>query len=98
MTSISCDKDFNIDKDWADKSLEKSECYDIIYPLTYNMPDGTSIEISNGDDCDAIKAWYEATESKDKPVLIYPVQVRKDEALLTLENDDEFEAWKKDNC
>ena len=37
------------------------ECFSFVYPVTYTMPDGSTMEVT-GDDEDgwsALKAWYE---------------------------------------
>lgn len=80
------------DKDY-DKDYDKEECFDFVYPVTYTMPDGSSI---TGEDEEAIntaiKDWYIAhPDSEEKVLLNYPVDiVFEDESTQTIANDDEM--------
>jgi hypothetical protein len=64
-------------KDYKDYDKDKKACFDLVYPVTYSMPDASTI---TGDDKEAIdsamKDWYLANpDSKAKPSLNYPVEV-----------------------
>ena len=70
----SCEKG-ELNKDGKEK--EKEACFELVYPVTYTMPDDTTI---SGDDektaWTAIKVWYEANpDSEEKPALQYPVDI-----------------------
>ena len=77
---------------WED---EKEECFDFIYPVTYVMPDQSSITGNNEEEIDAeIKAWYIANpdQEKEEPVLEYPVNVLFDDnTTKAINNDEEME-------
>ncbi len=80
-------------KDWDGKDKEdkdKSNCFDLVYPISYIMPDGSTITGDEKEVETAIKAWYEANpDSAEKPVLNYPVDiVWEDGATETIENEE----------
>jgi len=83
------DKDENTDKD----------CFKMVFPLSYEMPDGAIITGENDDAINTdMKAWYEAnSSSKEKPSLVYPVDViLKDGSTMTVNNESEMIQLKKD--
>ena len=84
--------------DW-DREDDKGDwkCFDLVLPVTYVMPDGSTITVSSDDDDNwvELKAWYEANpESEEKPGLQYPVDIsfetREGSTTLTVTNDEEM--------
>lgn len=75
---------------------EKDRCFVFIYPITYIMPDESTITINSHDDHEnkmAIRLWYEEhPDIVEKPHLQYPVKVklRKDGIIKTIHNKDEM--------
>ncbi len=54
----------------------KEECFKLLYPVSWTMPDGTTAQMNGEEDWDAIKDWYEANpDTEEKPALNYPVTV-----------------------
>ena len=92
-----CEKsEWDKDKEAYDK--EEKECFGLIYPVTYIMPDGSSISGGEEDIEDAIKAWYEANpDSEEKPELQYPVEVifEKEDIVKEIANEEEMILVKK---
>ena len=78
---------------------EKGGCFDLVYPVTYEMADGTTVM---GDDEKAVetalKAWYTAhPDSKDEYELVYPVDVIfEDGETMTAANEAEMIVIKED--
>ena len=73
----------------------RKKCFELVYPVTYIMPDGTEITINSKDDKEgrlAIKAWYEAhPDCKEKHSLKYPVDIKyKDGTIKTINNQEEM--------
>lgn len=115
----SCEKGDEI-KDWDKDNLKETDdknyddkgekvCFDLVYPVTYLMPDGSEITGDNEEEIDeAIKAWYEANPSDEKPELQYPVDVDwGDHGTFTVNDDEEMwehkkkcndEKWDKEPC
>ena len=75
---------------------EKKPCFYFIYPITYIMPDETSITVNSKDDREnmvLIRAWYgENPGVEEKPALQYPVDVKlKDGTIVTLSSDEDMQ-------
>ena len=79
----------------------KRECFEMLFPLTYTMPDFSVITVESEEGYMAIKNWYvENPESKEKPILEYPVNIRllysDDENTFSVASEEEFSQIKKD--
>ena len=90
-------------RDWD----ENKNCFSIVYPVSYLMPDGTTIEIP-ADDEDSwaeFKSWYDNnSETDERPSLQYPVEIiyeidgeegAQDQRVVTINNEDEMMAAKE---
>jgi len=80
------DGTYNNDKDdW--------ECFELVFPITYEMPDGTTIVVANDDESgwSLIKNWYDSNpESEQKPEMQFPVIIFLEEEPITLENNQDL--------
>ncbi len=71
----------------------RNECYELVYPVTYVMPDGTAI---SGDDHETLRAdikeWYKENRGeREKPSLEFPVDIiYEDGTVVTLENEQDM--------
>lgn len=75
--------------------LPAEDCYTFIYPISFNMPDGSTITLDGDDDSD-IKDWYDANfDSEQRPSLIYPVEVLYDSNLIPVNDDDTMRGIKE---
>ena len=95
---VSCEKGGDFDKedydndkseindDDKDGKKDEKDCFEFVYPISYTMPDGSTI---SGDDEEAlwgaIKEWYETHDSEEKPTLNYPIEI------IFPDNDGVFE-------
>lgn len=89
----SCDK-----KDF-DNNHDERKCFEYVYPLSYLMPDDTTISGDNEEHLnEQLKAWYNANPNADKRhELIFPIDVRLDDGtILSVEHKEDFEAIYKD--
>jgi len=83
---------------WDKSRLDKSDkedwkCFELIFPVAYNMPDGTTIVVFNDDESEwsIMKTWYEAnSEYEEKAELQFPVVIFLEEELITLNNYQEL--------
>ena len=83
---------------------EGRECFGLVYPVTFIMPDGSSIVVATDDEngWQEVKDWYDANpESEDRPTLQYPVDIIyrtiDGDSTVTINNEEEMEAA-KDEC
>ena len=83
---------------------EGRECFGLVYPVTFIMPDGSSIVVATDDEdgWEEVKNWYDANpESEERPTLQYPVDIIyrtiDGDSTVTINNEEEMEAA-KDDC
>jgi len=86
--------------DWipAKADCEKDNCFEIVFPITYTMPDGSTI---TGNDKESIssdfKTWYTNNDSEEKPILQLPVNLLLGNGnTFTVNNDDDWITAKAD--
>ena len=83
--------------DRDDGNKEDWKCFELVFPVTFDMPDGSTITITNDDEegWAEIKAWYEANpNAEERPVLQYPVVIFFEEESITINsNEDMREAY-----
>ena len=79
--------------DWSEDHKEDWSCFELAFPISFDMPDG-SVIVVNSDDEDGwsdIKTWYETnSELREKPSMQYPVVIFLDDESITLNNDQEL--------
>ena len=86
------------DRDWIEK-----ECYKLVFPVTFVMPDGSTITVASDDESgwSELKSWYESNESEEEPSLQYPVEIIRDteqgEETIVINSEEEL-AEVKETC
>ena len=78
-------REFDSEKDWR--------CFELVFPITFNMPDGSSVTIESDEESswDEIKSWYESNpDSEEKPEMQFPVVIFYDNDTYTLNSSDEL--------
>ena len=80
----------------ADKGGFK--CFELVLPITFIMPDSSSIIVEDENGYMAVRAWYgNNSDSKEKPALQYPVNIiYRDGYTKTINNDEEMASAKVD--
>ena len=80
----------------ADKGGFK--CFELVLPITFIMPDGSSITVEDENGYMAVRAWYgNNSDSKEKPTLQYPVKIiYRDGDTQSINNDEEMGSTKVD--
>ena len=73
------------------------ECFELVLPVTFVMPDGSSITIDDEEDWVDLRGWYEANPgSEEEPALQYPVDIiyetEEGTVTVTINNEEEMEA------
>ena len=73
-------------------------CFALVYPVTFIMPDGSTITVADREDWAELKAWYEANpDLEERPTLQYPVDITyRDGTTQTINNDEEMRIAKED--
>ena len=74
------------------------KCFELLLPVTFVMPDGSSITVEDENGYMAVRAWYgNNSDSKEKPALQYPVNIiYRDGDTQTINNDEEMGSAKVD--
>ena len=80
----------------ADKGGFK--CFELVLPVTFVMPDGSSITVEDENSYMAVRDWYaNNSDSKEKPTLQYPVNIiYRDGDTQTINTDEEMGNTKAD--
>lgn len=80
-------------EDYWDDYEEEWECFEIEFPFSLTLPDGSTITLNNEDDYEKVEKWYDANpEVEDDPALVFPVVVVfEDGKSVTVNNEEEFE-------
>jgi len=83
-------------KDYCDKKKEK-DCFDWLYPITWTLPDGTTLAMEDKDGWEALKEWYENhPDAEAKPALNYPIEVLwYSGEVKSVEDETDLELLKK---
>jgi len=71
------DDDGNNDEGNSDEGNERGECFELVYPIGVDLPDGTSQRATNEEELEDIyDAWFDANpDSREEPSLIFPIQI-----------------------
>ena len=85
----------------------EQKCFSLVYPVSYQLPDGSLIEVSadNEDSWAEVNAWYdENPEFAERPTLQYPVVIMyeeddegsEDALTITINNEEEMISARED--
>ena len=77
---------------------EGFKCFELVLPVTFVMPDGSSIAIEDENDYMAVRDWYgNNSDSIEKPTLQYPINIiYRDGDTQTINNNEEMGSTKLD--
>ena len=80
------------------RDKEGFKCFELVLPVTFVMPDVSSITVEEENGYIAVRDWYENnSDSKEKPTLQYPVNIiYRDGGTQTINNDEEMKSTKAD--
>ena len=83
----------------TDERDELKECFELVLPVTFIMPDGSTIIVEDRDGYAELKAWYQDhPDAKERPALQYPVDISYGEGRIVTINNDEEMARAKAAC
>jgi len=89
-TKADCRKWDDDKKDW--------DCFRLVYPITFILPDNSVILMADEKDWMELKSWYEVNpDIEERPILEYPVEINYgDGSTITINNDEEMASAKED--
>jgi hypothetical protein len=81
----------------SNKDLGYEGCAVLVYPIEYSMPDGTTIKVNKEDEVkQKLGEWYQKNpDSRQRPIMGYPVQMTFNGNSYTVENDSEMRRVRK---
>ena len=82
---------------------EGYECYEYVYPITFILPDESTVEISGEDDESGwglIRRFYEENPNyEEEPALQFPVEaVVEGDMVLVIDTSEAWEEFIEENC
>ena len=82
---------------------EGYECYEYVYPITFILPDESTVEISGEDDESGwglIRRFYEQNPNyEEEPALQFPVEVVVEgDMVLVIDASEDWEVFIEENC
>ena len=82
-----------------DYNKRDEKCFELLYPITFIMPDQSNITISNNEDWVMIKDWYEQNpDFEERPQIEYPIDIMYESTNIVTINDEEEMTIEKSNC
>ena len=78
-------------------NLGKYGCYELVFPITVEFPDGTSATANDYEELGtAIKEWKEANQDvEDRPSFVFPIEVvSEDGEVISVADQEELKALK----
>ena len=91
------------DGEWSRDGDGDETCFYLVFPVTYVMPDGSTISVTSDDEdgWSDLKDWYEENgDSEDKPELQYPVDIvvetEEGSSTVTINDEEEMAAAKRE--
>jgi len=78
----------------------KGNCFDIVYPVSYALADGTTITGESKEEIRSqLKAWKEANpDAEERPVLVFPIEVINADGEAIAVADQESLKLLKEEC
>ena len=95
---------------WGEDSDENDEdeqaCYAFVYPISYTMPDESTVEISSEEDETgwmSIREYYEANPSEEQePTLQFPVDIifetEDGDVTITIDSGEDLDSFEEERC
>jgi hypothetical protein len=79
--------------DRKDNDRENAPCFKYVYPITYVMPDRTTITITSAEEMMKLRKWYSThRDTRARPVLQYPVAIVIGDMIIRVASQEEMDA------
>jgi hypothetical protein len=71
---------------------DQERCFELVYPVTFIMPDGTEMKIESREDMPQLRDWYtDNPDAEGRPDIQFPVDiVFKDGTVITITSSEEL--------
>ena len=104
VVTVNNDEEMQEAKEGCHDAWSHRECFFLVYPVTYTMPDGSTMEVTSDDEegWSLLKNWYEENTGYEEimPELNYPVDIvfetEEGENVVTINSEEEMELAKRD--
>ena len=104
VVTVNNDEEMQEAKEGCHDAWSHRECFFLVYPVTYTMPDGSTMEVTSDDEegWSLLKNWYEENTGYEEimPELNYPVDIvfetEEGENAVTINSEEEMELAKRD--
>ena len=104
VVTVNNDEEMQEAKEGCHDAWSHRECFSLVYPVTYTMPDGSTMEVTSDDEegWSLLKNWYEENTGYEEimPELNYPVDIvfetEEGENAVTINSEEEMELAKRD--
>ena len=84
-----------------DYDKRNQECFELVHPIIFIMPDGTTITVDNDteEDWQNLKDWYNQNpDNEDRPSLQYPVNIIFEDGITNTINNEVEMIEAKNSC
>jgi hypothetical protein len=89
--------------EWSRDDESGEACFELVYPITFTMPDGSSMTVQDDEDgWSDLKNWYDENEGYEeiRPEMQYPVDIiletEEGSSTVTINNEEEMASAKRE--
>jgi|TARA_B100001013_G_C24453915_1_gene380743 hypothetical protein len=92
------------DREYGDDRLDEDyECFELVLPVTYTMPDGSTITVEDESGYGGLREWQgNNPDIEGEPTIQYPVDVtfrdENGEVTITINSDEEYRNAQIEYC
>ncbi len=90
------------DEDEDDNEFDdfNEDCFNVDFPLSFTLPDGTEYTVGNNDEAtEIIQSYYELNPNEsDEPELVFPVNIVYEDGSVSMINTEEEFENAEDDC
>ena len=84
-------------EEWEEGEDDGRDCFEMVLPITFVMPDGSSLTVSEEEDWLNVRLWYEENgDVEEEPSYQFPVDIlyetENGNTTVTINNQEEMEA------
>lgn len=92
IVDINNQEDFQEAKSACEVDRRRGRCFELVFPITFTMPDQSEITLQGKEDWTLIDAWYEANPDVDeRPDLVFPVDIAyRNDSTVTINTQEQL--------